>query len=191
MTNSESQIPIRILLELISLNQETGLLTWKAREPIHFVASDTRSAEHICNNWNSVWANTPALNCVDGSGHLTGRIFRKLMYAHRVVFAMTRGHWPEHSIDHINGDPSDNRPDNLRDVQHIENLRNQVTRKNNTTGVNGVSFNKRLGKYMAHICVKGKYTHLGFFSEKDAAISARQAANIEYGFHQNHGRAAS
>ena len=191
MTNAESQIPVALLLELILLDQETGRMLWKARNPTHFVESGRRGAQHICNNWNSSFANTPALACVDGSGHLVGRISRKLVFAHRVVFAMQKGHWPEHSIDHINGDPSDNRIENLRDVPHIENLRNQVTRKNNTTGVTGVSFNKRLGKWMAHICVKGKYTHLGFFLAKDAAVSARQAANIEFGFHQNHGRAAS
>lgn len=191
MTNAESHIPIHILRELIELDLETGNMLWRARRPDHFVGSDLRSAEHICNNWNGRNANTPALASVDGSGHLTGRIFGKLVYAHRVVFAMKTGHWPVHSIDHINGDPSDNRWENLRDVPHIENLRNQVTRKNNTTGVNGVSFNKRLGKWMAHICVKGKYTHLGFFLAKEAAVSARQLANIEFGFHQNHGRAAS
>lgn len=191
MTNAESQIPIEILKELILLDKSTGRMQWKERKPSHFAASGKRGPDHICKNWNSRNANTPALECIDGSGHLTGRIFNNLLYAHRVVFAMTVGHWPSHSIDHINGDPADNRIKNLRDVPHIENLRNQVTRKNNTTGVNGVSFNKRLGKWMAHICVKGKYTHLGFFLIKEAAISARQAANIEFGFHQNHGRVAS
>ena len=188
MTKSESQIPIHILHELILLDMETGRIVWKVRKPCHFSTRGIRSTEHICNNWNSVNANKPSLTFVDASGHLTGRIFGKPVFAHRVVFAMQKGHWPEHSIDHINGDPSDNRLVNLRDVPHIENLRNQVTRKNNTTGVNGVSFNNRLGKWMAHICVKGKYTHLGFFLAKDAAVSARQAANIEFGFHQNHGR---
>jgi len=103
---------------------------------------------------------------------------------------MTRGHWPTLSIDHINGIPADNRPDNLRDVAHIENHRNQRLRKNNTSGALGVSFNKRRSKWTAHITINGVYKHLGFFDSKDAAIGVRRSAEITSGFHENHGRRA-
>lgn len=188
MLRSEQRIPVELLRRLISLDAATGDLTWKARTPDMFTPTLRRTAEHICNNWNSLYAGTPALSCVDASGHLTGRIFDKLVYAHRVVFALTHGSWPENSVDHINGVPSDNRPINLRDVCHQENLRNQRHRVNSSSGVTGVSMNKRLGKWAAHIGVSGKFVHLGFHERKDDAISARKQAEAQYGFHPNHGR---
>lgn len=191
MTNSELKVTVNLLRELLVLNSVDGSLIWKTRSPSHFKPTLLRSSDHICCNWNSLHAGKPALTCVDGSGHLTGRIFGRAFYAHRIVFAMTTGNWPVHSIDHINGKPADNRPENLRDVPHIQNLRNQSIRKNNSTGVNGVSFNKRLGKWMSHISVGGKYIHLGFHELKESAIAARIAANNEYGFHKNHGRIAA
>lgn len=188
MTNSEAAIPVALLHEFLSLDIPTGRLTWKARKPEHFQASEARSAAHICANWNAQNAGTPALECVDASGHLTGRIRARLLYAHRVVYAMASGAWPKQSIDHINGDPADNRPENLRDVSHRENHLNTKLFSNTTSGAVGVSFNKRLGKWAAHITVKGKYHHLGFHVEKGNAVSARKQAEAQFGFHQNHGR---
>lgn len=191
MLDREKAISIEMLFELLEIDVDAGRLKWKSRPVSHFSASKTRTAEHVANNWNSRYAGTPALNCLDSSGHLCGRIFDQLIYAHRVVFAMTRGHWPSMSIDHINGDPSDNRPCNLRDVSHLENHRNQKIRKNNTSGVLGVSFNQLRKTWGASIMVSGSGVHLGAFKTKEAAIAARAAAEKSFGFHENHGRKAA
>ena len=191
MTKNESHTPIALLRELLSLDCASGTLRWRAREPRHFKASATRSAEHICNNWNSTYAGTPALAFVDVFGHLCGRINARLVYAHRAVFAMTHGYWPMHSIDHINGDPGDNRPTNLRDVPHIENQRNMKRSAANTSGVTGVNFYKRSGRWGASITVSGRWLHLGFFDDKEDAIRVRQQAERTHRFHANHGRAAA
>lgn len=188
MLKVEQGMPPALLWELLLLDVERGLLYWRERSVAHFTPTATRTAEHMAKLWNNRYAGMPALGSRDASGHLTGRIFGQLVYAHRVVFAMVHGQWPTLSVDHINGGPADNRPSNLRDVAHIENHRNQRLRKNNTSGVLGVSFNKRLGKWSAHITLKGTYTHLGFHESKDAAIAARKTAEAEYGFHENHGR---
>lgn len=187
MTKNESAIPVSLLFELLSLDVN-GDLYWRARRPKHFKPSRGRTAAHIAANWNSRYANTKALTCIDPSGHLIGRINNKLLYSHRVVYAMTRGAWPVNSIDHINGRPGDNRPDNLRDVPHKENLKNQVTRKNNTTGVIGVNRYKRHGNWSASITVDGRSVHLGYFDVFEDAVVARKQAELRYGYHENHGR---
>lgn len=196
MLDKEKDLPVALLAELISLDQETGRLIWKRRSKDLFESScrdgsrnsKGRSASHAAANWNSRFAGKPALESVDASGHMTGRIFNKLFYAHRVVFALAHGHWPNETIDHINGDPADNRPANLRDVSHKENLRNQRTPTINTSGHMGISFNRRLQKWAAHITVDGKFKHLGFFREINDAIAARDTARNDHGFHENHGR---
>jgi hypothetical protein len=186
--NSEKNIPISLLHELLSLDAETGNLYWRERSVIHFFQDNRWTAEHRAKSWNRQHAGQRALACVDKSGHLSGRIFGVLVYSHRVVFAMSNGYWPILSIDHINGNPSDNRPGNLRDVSHQENHRNQRLRKNNTTGVVGVTFNRRLCKWAAHITIDGIYKHLGFYVSKEDATLARKASSAKVGFHANHGR---
>ena len=188
MTNAESFIPAHILPDLISADIESGELRWKHRGKLFFKASKTRTVEHVCNNWNSQYAGQLALNSVDGSGHLTGRIFNRLIYAHRAMFALVHGNWPTQSIDHINGNPADNRPCNLRDVSHKMNLRNQSLRRTNTTGISGVYWNKRLSKWAAAIVVDGRSIHLGFHDDMSAAAIARYQALDRYGFHHAHGR---
>lgn len=190
MKKNEAAISIELLDELLTIHPQDGDLFWKARLPRHFVPK-RRTAEHSANNWNCRYAGAPALNCVDQFGHLTGRIQGKLVYAHRVVYAMTHGHWPFADIDHINGNGADNRPCNLRDVTHQENLRNQRRSKNNTSGTTGVNFFKRDGNWMASITVNRQSKHLGYFDSLDAAVLARKQAERIYGFHENHGRKAA
>jgi len=101
---------------------------------------------------------------------------------------MATGAWPPDQIDHVNGVRTDNRIENLRSVTHAENGRNQAIPRNNTSGVMGVARRTRGKKWHAQIKVGGKQIHLGSFDDKDEAIAARAAADIEHGFHENHGR---
>lgn len=45
--------------------------------------------------------------------------------AHRLAWLYVHGEWPRHQIDHINGDPRDNRLANLRDVPAATNNQNR------------------------------------------------------------------
>ena len=46
------------------------------------------------------------------------------IFAHRIAWFLYHGKWPEKYIDHINGNRSDNRIENLREVSHSENCKN-------------------------------------------------------------------
>jgi len=192
---NEIFVPAGDVEGLLDLDVSTGHLFWKRRDSTLFRdtigKSRSRTAAHAAANWNSHYAGKRAMTATQPSGHLSGRIFDRTFRAHRVVFAISRGQWPKQSIDHINGNPSDNRPENLRDVSHQENHRNQKNRKNNTSGVIGVSFNRRLCKWQASITIDYRSVHIGFFEEKKDAINARIASQIEAGFHDNHGRSAA
>lgn len=114
--------------------------------------------------------------------HLADREY----FAHRLIWLYVHGEWPE-VIDHINHDKADNRIENLRSVTRLENQKNRKISVNNTSGVNGVYWNKPRKRWVAHIKVCGVNKPIGLFHSKDAAIAARASAEVAHGFHPNHG----
>jgi len=113
--------------------------------------------------------------------HLFGRKF----VAGRVAWLLTYGEWPESSVDHINGDPGDDRLVNLRLADDSEQQWNKGLNRNNSSGVKGVSFNKRraeanLPPWETYITIAYKRVHLGFFEKMSDAITHRQKAEVLY-----------
>ena len=90
-------------------------------------------------------------------------------------------------IDHINGDTSDNRLENLRCVTRKENALNQKLPRNNTSGHIGVS-QTRTGRWSANFYKDNQAKRIGPFATKELACEAWQRAAKELGYHENHGR---
>lgn len=176
------------LHEVLRLDAETGRLYWRERPMAMFAGKNPRRAGVT---WNKRWAGKEAFTTLRPDGYWASTVFAKHYLAHRVVWAMVHGAWPEADLDHVNHDRADNRPSNLRDVDHQTNHRNQNRRKNNTSGVMGVYWQKNRKTWNATIFVDGVSIHQGAFQTYDAAVSARRAAEREYGFHENHGAVAA
>jgi hypothetical protein len=112
-----------------------------------------------------------------------------IMYkAHRLAWFYTYGKIPADQIDHIDGDGLNNRINNLRDVTSRQNSRNARLIWNSKSGTMGVSFCNEKGMWRARINTNSGRKHLGRFIDIEDAIAARKAAEIEYGYHENHGR---
>ncbi len=104
-------------------------------------------------------------------------------FAHRVIWLMVNGAWPKGVIDHINGNPNDNRFVNLRDVNQSVNMQNQHRpHASSKTGILGVS--KHKGKFRAMIHKGGKQTYIGSYASADDAKQAYINAkkNMHEGF---------
>lgn len=112
---------------------------------------------------------------------------RKRTQLHRVVFAVVHGRWPTGQLDHIDGDPTNNRVENLREVSGLENRRNMKRYTNNTSGYTGVR-RTTSGKWQALITDNGRRICLGTFEDPEAAAAAYRAKADELGYHKNHGR---
>ena len=180
--------PPELLRQLLDYNPETGGLSWRQRSPELF-ETGSRSAEWRANNWNAKNAGRPAFTANDGWGYKTGAVFGRLLKAHHVAWAYMTGGWPVLDIDHINGDRSDNRWVNLREVSRAVNLRNAKRKSTNTSGHNGVRWRADCGKWRAEITLDGRNTHLGYFADLESAVAARKAAEVGHGFTARHGLA--
>ena len=109
----------------------------------------------------------------------------RMLQGHRVAWALYHGELPDPSleIDHINGNPSDNRISNLRLVSQSDNLRNKNKYKNCKHGYPGILLEKNRERcWRAQIGVNGGIKKLGAFRCKTAAIVARKQGEIKYGF---------
>jgi hypothetical protein len=99
--------------------------------------------------------------------------------AHRLAWRISYGVWPSFLIDHINGDPRDNRIANLRECDVSQNAMNQKARETKT-GVKGV--NIYFNKYQVRLKYKGRRIYVGAFKTlEDAAQAYEEAARKYYG----------
>ncbi len=121
-------------------------------------------------------------------GYLCISIDSKTYKLHRIVFFYVIGRFPKNEIDHINGNKSDNRWINLRDVSKSDNQKNASKRKDNKSGCTGVSWHNRERKWVVRIQSNKQYIEIGSFNDMQDAITARKEAELKYGFHPNHGR---
>lgn len=101
--------------------------------------------------------------------------------SNRLAWFYVYGYWPEHEVDHIDGNPSNNALYNLREVSHQCNMRNTRKSKRNTSGVTGITWDKKNKKWSAFIRKKdGNQTTIGRFKNFNDAVKARWKAEVKY-----------
>lgn len=175
-------LPSRAYLAECFKYSPDGKLVWRIRPRHHFLTSRGQAI------FNAKFSGRGAFTSL-ARGYAAGKIGGQSYYAHRLIWKLLR--WTEPvEIDHINGDKTDNRIENLRNVTRAENMRNCRRYSSNSSGVTGVYFDKRSGKWAAAIRSGGRHIGLGLFAEKRIAVSARLKAQRVLGFDPKHGREA-
>ena len=116
-----------------------------------------------------------------GDGYCRVRLNSSMVFYHTIVWILTTGEdIPEGiQIDHINGNKTDNRFENLRLVTDRENRQNmKVHRKGKLVGC---SFHKRDGTYIAQVRIGNKQVYLGGYETEQEAhnIYASACKHIE------------
>jgi len=105
------------------------------------------------------------------NGYCEVRLDGKLHGTHRIIFMMIHGYMPK-IVDHIDGNPSNNKIKNLREASHAQNMRNSQRRKDNTSGFKGVYFDKENCNWVAQCVFNKKKFYLGSFKDIHDAASA-------------------
>lgn len=84
-------------------------------------------------------------------------------------------------VDHIDGNPLNNRKNNLRIITWDQNAQNISSNRRSITGVRGVSLDNRWGeRWRARIRVNGKDINLGYYDTKEEAEEAVKKGRAEF-----------
>jgi len=163
--------------ELFIYNPETGDLIWKERPLEHFV--DARSWKR----WNTIFKGKVAGYKAHQKGrplciHINLNHHQKI--AHRIIWEMHHGALsPDIDIDHRDGNPWNNKPDNLRTATPQQNRWNTIKGKKSASGIVGIYWEKRRSRWVARLS-KGRVTFWRkHFKDKSEAIAAYHAKCVE------------
>jgi hypothetical protein len=150
----------KTLQEIINYNPESGIFTWARPRPKIQVGSRVGYLHH--------------------RGYRNLEIDGKHYSEHRLAWFYMTGKWPKDQIDHINGNRSDNRFENLREATNGQNRANSKT--SNAFGLKGISFKKKLKKtpWQATIRHNRKTIYIGCFRTPEEAHAAytKKAAEL-------------
>jgi hypothetical protein len=111
------------------------------------------------------------INATDGGR----RRKRKTLLLHRQILCAKKGE----VVDHINGNPLDNRRENLHITTLAGNAQNKIKQNNNKTGYIGVYFEEKTGRYYAQIWCDRKRRCIGTFDAKEEAAEMRDRKACE------------
>ena len=169
--------------ELFDYDPETGVLTHRHRPIKYFRDGKLWSADQNYRRWNTRYSGKKA-GCVS-RGRIVVGVNDILYGAHRVIWLWMTGKWPKEEIDHIDLDPSNNRFNNLREANRIQNQANVRVRADSKSGIKGVQYFSGKGRrkrWSARIKENGKQRTLGNFATAgEAADAYRKAAEELHG----------
>lgn len=173
MILKREDITQELLKEYLSYDPITGYLTWIKKLGRKVVVGDRAGC------------------LVNGRDSRTIKIFGIVFLEHRLIWLYLYGYYPSKSehIDHINHIEDDNSQRNLRLVSQAENNRNSSLRSDNALGRTGIWITK-LNKYKKYVAEirdeKGKKHSKAFYTLQEA-IAQREAWEVQFGYHPNHG----
>jgi hypothetical protein len=173
--------PVSYLRQRLVYDADAGTLTWLSRDLSDF--GNSARARHLHKVWNDRFAGKIAGRVTGGRRSI--RIDGKDWWFSRVAFSIYYGAHPTGDIDHINGDPMDNRICNIRDVSRAINNRNRAVVAG-SSGLVGVEFVKRTGRWRASMNLQNRSVHIGYYATKEEAFNARIAAQAGHGFTDRH-----
>lgn len=172
--NKEKEIALTQLRlkEVLEYNHQSGEFIWLVPKAQSIRVGQVVNSTHKTHGYVEVM--------IDGNTYKV----------HRLVWLYVHGEFPSGDkpyIDHIDGNRSNNRIENLTTCSAAENSRNRKIPSNNTSGVNGVSLQKRIrafGKlhyqWIAHWCNASGKLCAKYFSVQKYGYEEAEKLAIAY-----------
>lgn len=149
----ESQLTADELRKLIDYDRITGVLSWRVSDGGVLVGSPVKT--------------------INSNGYLVIGLFGSKYRQHRIAWLHAYGEWPLGTVDHIDGNRSNNALSNLRVVSQRLNNQNQTKPgAANKSGVLGVYWSVRLNGYMAQVSIDGKKKRRGPYKTIERAYAS-------------------
>lgn len=124
--SKDKEISVEYLRSILDYDPETGVLTWKPRDP-RLETFTSEQSLRVFMLWNRQFANKPA-GTVTENGAIRIKVLGGLRMAHNIAWAIHYGEWPKKTIQHKNRNRSDNRIRNFQDADLTE-LAEQLSRE--------------------------------------------------------------
>lgn len=165
-------IPISILESRFNYDPKTGLLTWLNGQRAGFEAGCL--IKNKAGNWYrylSIGYNGTTQNFL----------------VHRVIYALFHKEWVE-EVDHFDGNGLNNEISNLRPASRTLNNKNHKRQSNNSSGLAGVSWTKRLNKYRVYGTIARIQHNLGLTNDFFEACCIRKKWELNHNYTGRHGK---
>lgn len=155
------EISISLLRDYFNYDPASGEIRWK-KSPHHKVKAGDIAG------------------FIEPRGYRVLQFKKTLWKGHRIALALMNNEFPNGEVDHIDGNPSNNRFENLRVVDKSQNQMNRAVSKNNRSGIKGVHFCESKQKWVSRISVGKNRIHIGGFNSFDEAIQKRKQFEDEF-----------
>lgn len=169
--------PVEELHRIFRLDAETGRLYWRPRDRSSFL-DPASNAERF----NRVFAGKRA-DKLTNRGYYRVRVRidgkQEIFSAHRVIWKMVHGRDPMPEVDHIDRDPTNNRPCNLREATRADNAANRNANGLRKRDLPPCIYATKNGRFRAQINSLGRIYHAGTFNSVSEASRAIEALRAE------------
>ena len=144
------ELPLQRIYELLKYDEESGNLLWKTDR------LNTKAGK--------------VAGCLNTAGYVQVYLDNVPYYAHRIIYALSFSQKAFEFIDHVDGNRSNNRLNNLREVSSAANAQNNKVR--------GTTLS-RYG-WCSSITTNYQQKHLGYFDTEEEAHQAYLEAKKIY-----------
>jgi len=182
----KSELTASFFETYLSYNETTGKFFWLERPDSMF--DDWRQARRWNGHFAGKESGTVSLQ-PSGYSRMQIGLIGKTFSLHRIsalFLGLIKTYGENLDIDHIDGNPLNNKSVNLRSCPRSTNLRNHKISSKNTSGITGVSFHRHSGKFNASFRDCSKKINLGYFDTIFEAACARRSWELLRGYTKRH-----